>query len=203
MKLLFFGPQGSGKGTQAKIISARLGIPHISTGDLLRNATGELAKKIHSYIDGGGLFPDEGMLEILEERLAQKDCLKGYILDGFPRNMRQARMLDGITSIDRAIEIYIPDEEAVLRTSSRRSCPSCGRIYNLTTKPVPKTKGICDADGAKLAQREDDREEAIRKRLATYHKETEPVLKHYGAIRVDGNRPIEVISEDIVKVLNN
>jgi adenylate kinase len=201
MKLLFIGPQGSGKGTQAKIVSEKLGIPHISTGDLLRSQTDELLKEISSYINRGRLFPDERMLELLKVRLEQGDCSSGYILDGFPRNKKQAEMLDKITSIDAAVEIYIPDEESVRRISGRRSCLQCGRIYNLITKPVPKIKDVCDEDRMKLVQRADDHEEAVRIRLATYHRETEPVLRHYHAIRIDGTKKIEEVTSKILSAL--
>jgi len=200
MKLLFIGPQGSGKGTQAKIISSKLGIPHISTGDLVRAATGELRKEIDSYIVKGILYPDEKMLNILKERFEESDCDKGWILDGFPRNMVQAKMLDEITKVDKVIEVFISDEEAVRRLSGRVSCEKCGAGYNNVTMP-PKEHGVCDKCGGKLVQREDDNEEAIKRRLETYHRDTEALLKHYNAVRVNGEQSVEDVSKDILEVL--
>jgi adenylate kinase len=200
MKLIFIGPQGSGKGTQAKEVAEKLGIPHISTGDLLRSATGKLREEINSYMAVGNLFPDERMLEVLKARLAKKDCAKGFILDGFPRNLKQAGMLDKITSIDKAIEINISDSEAVRRLSGRVACANCGKGYNLITMP-PKNPKKCDDCGGKLVQREDDKEAAIRKRLGIYHRETEPILEHYQAIRINGEQSVEKVSKDIFKVL--
>lgn len=198
MKLVLIGPQGSGKGTQAKLLSKKLKIPHISTGDLLRNATGELRKEIDSYIVKGELYPDEKMLKLLETRIKKEDCKNGFILDGFPRNLKQARMLEKITKIDRVVEIYISDEEAVRRLSGRVACEKCGAGFNYITIP-PKEKGKCDKCGGKLVQRDDDKEEAIRKRLKIYHEETEKILKHYKTIRVNGEKSIEEVQKEILR----
>ena len=200
MKLIFIGPQGSGKGTQAKIISKRLGIPHISTGDLLRSATGKLREEIDSYIVKGNLLPDRNMLEVLREKLEQESCEKGFILDGFPRNLEQAEMLDDIVAIDKVIEIYISDDEAIMRLSGRVSCSECGRGYNLVTMP-PKDGEKCDECGGKLVQRDDDKEKAIRKRLEIYHRETEPMLKYYNAVRINGEQEIEWVTKEIISIL--
>jgi adenylate kinase len=199
MKILFIGPQGSGKGTQAKIVSEKLGIPHISTGDLLRNATGELRKDIDSYIVKGNLYPDEKMLKVLQKRFEEKDCENGFILDGYPRNVAQAKMLETITHIDKVIEIHISDEESVRRLNVRTSCEKCGTIYGLN-KP-PKEKGICDLDGGKLLKRDDDNEDAIKKRLEIYHRDTEPILEMYDSIQVNGEQKIEPVTEEVMKVL--
>jgi adenylate kinase len=201
MKLLLIGPQGSGKGTQAKLLAARLGIPHISTGDLLRSATGELRRDIDSYIVKGNLYPDEKMLGILEQRLGKADCRKGYILDGFPRNLKQAEMLDKITRVDFAVEIHISDDEAVRRLSRRVACSNCNEGYNYATMP-PRRYGVCDKCEGKLVQRDDDKEEAIRKRLGIYHRDTEPILKHYHTIRVNGEKGVEEVQREIVQNLN-
>ncbi|MBU0907668.1 MAG: nucleoside monophosphate kinase [Nanoarchaeota archaeon] len=201
MKLLLIGPQGCGKGTQAKLLSEKLGIPHISTGDLLRNATGNLRRDIDSYIVAGNLYPDEKMLGLLRRRLDEPDCRKGYILDGFPRNLKQAEMLDRITKVDKAVEIHISDDEAVRRLSGRVACVDCKTGFNYATMP-PKTYGVCDACGGKLVQREDDKEDAIRKRLEIYHRDTEPVLRHYNATRVDGSGSVEVVNKEIMQNLN-
>lgn len=200
MKLLLLGPQGSGKGTQAKIIASNLGLVHISTGDLLRSATGKLRVEIDSYITHGNLVPDELMLRLLDEKLKKLDYCN-FILDGFPRNLAQAKMLDSLVQVDKAIEIHIPDEETVRRLSGRYNCKKCGAIYNIATSPKPKKKGLCDICNIPLYQRDDDKPEAIKKRLAIYHSETSPVIVHYHAIRINGNQSIEKVTQDILKVL--
>jgi len=200
MRLIFIGPQASGKGTQAKVVSKELGLVHISTGDLCRNASGELKKEIDSYINQGNLFPDEGMIRLLKVRIEEEDCKNGFILDGFPRNLNQANALDEITKIDNVLEIHISDEEAVKRLSGRIGCKNCGEIFNLISKP-PKEERLCDNCQSELVVREDDKEEAIRKRLNTYHNETKPILEHYDSIRIDGEQSIEKVSEDVLKVL--
>lgn len=202
MKLLVIGPQGSGKGTQAKILSEKLGIPHISTGDLLRAQKGKLREEIDSYMLSGKLFPDEKTLEILKKRINEKDCKDGFILDGFPRTLSQAKLLDKITKIDVAIEISISDEEAMRRMSDRRHCEKCNADYNLATMP-PREKGKCDKCGGKLVTRADDTPEASRKRLDIYHKETEPLLKHYKTIKVNGEQEVEKVFHEIWEKLNH
>jgi len=200
MKLLLVGPQGSGKGTQAKLLAGKLETPHISTGDICRNQTAEKLAEIKSYIDKGSLYPDEKMLELLKERLERDDCERGFILDGFPRNLKQAEMLDAITEIDKVIEINISDEEAVKRLGGRVACEKCGRGFNTVTIP-PKEEGKCDKCGGKLVQRADDTEDAIRKRLGIYHGETEPMLEKYDSIKINGEQSIENVREDILKAL--
>jgi adenylate kinase len=201
MKILLIGAQASGKGTQAKLLAKKLGLPHISTGDLLRAQIGELRKDIDSYIIKGNLYPDEKMLKILEARFKEKDCQKGFILDGFPRNLKQAEMLDKITKIDKVIEIHISDKEAVQRISDRRHCEKCKADYNLVTMP-PKDPKKCDKCNGRLIARADDTPEAARKRLEIYHHETEPILKHYNAIRVNGEQGVEKVFQEIVQNLN-
>jgi|TARA_B100001971_G_C18249412_1_gene576963 adenylate kinase len=198
MKLIFIGPQGSGKGTQAKIISKVLGIAHISTGDLIRNTEGDLKEEIDSYINKGNLIPDKLILKILSERLKKEDCKNGFILDGFPRNLKQAEDLNELVKIDKIIEIKISDEETVKRLSGRRNCNKCERIYNLKTSPKPKKDNMCDFCESILFQREDDYPEAIKKRLEIYHKETKPILKKYNTITIDGNPKIEKITKEIL-----
>ena len=197
---IFFGPQGSGKGTQAKIIADKLGLCHISTGDLLRNATGELKKKADSYMNAGKLVPDEIVLELLQEKLKSSECEKGFILDGYPRNLAQSEELDKIVKINNAFNIIISDDEAVRRLSSRISCVKCGTVFNLITNP-PKEDMKCDKCGGELIRREDDDEEAIRKRLEIYHQETKILLKKYSTIPVNGEQPIEKVTEDIMKAI--
>ena len=195
------GPQGSGKGTQAKIISEELGIVHISTGDLFRGLTkGELKEEVDSYINSGNLVPDKVTIKILKERISKEDCKKGFILDGFPRNVAQADLLDEITKIDKVIEINIRDELAIKRISSRLSCKKCGAVYNLETNP-PKKQDICDKCQGELYRRADDNPDAIKKRLETYHNETKPVLKKYKSIltTIDGSQEIDKIADQILE----
>jgi adenylate kinase len=205
MKLIFIGPQGSGKGTEAKRISKELEICHISTGDLLRNTQGKLKEEINSYINKGDLIPNELMLKILKEKLNSSECSKGFILDGFPRNIEQANMLDEITNIDYVVKLNISDEEAIKRISGRRVCNNCGKNYNLYTGILPKKEGVCDACGSKIVKRKDDYPEAVKKRLEIYHKKTEPVLKKYSKklIKINGEQSVEKVQEEILNKLQN
>ncbi|MDD5193031.1 MAG: nucleoside monophosphate kinase [Candidatus Nanoarchaeia archaeon] len=203
MKLIFIGPQGSGKGTQAEIISEELGIPHISTGDLFREAEGEVKGQVDLYMQSGKLVPDELTLKILKQRISQPDCKKGFILDGFPRNINQVNLLKTITEIDKVIEITLSDFEALKRLEGRVSCEKCKEGYNLFTEPKPKNPLHCDLCGGRLVRRDDDNEQAIKKRLEIYHKETEPILNEYKdiLIKINGEQNIEKITQDILKAL--
>lgn len=201
MKIVFIGPQGSGKGTQAKRIAARFGFCHISTGDLLRDAEGELKAEIDVFLNKGELVSDELVARVLKGRLSKGVCEKGFILDGFPRTVSQVEMLRDITDIDRVVEIVIGDDESVRRLSGRRICEKCGAIFNINTSPIPKVEGVCDKCGGELFQRNDDKEEIIRKRLRVYHEETEKVLKMYSFVRIDGTKGIEEVEESIVEAL--
>lgn len=208
MKLIFFGPQGSGKGTQAKMIAERLGLCHLSTGDALREVAsadpqvaGGLAEEIKAVMEAGGLISDDLIVKILKERLASKDCEKGFILDGFPRNVHQAEMLKEITEIDKVFDIAISDDEAVRRVCGRRGCVKCGAIYNVKTFPKPKVEGVCDRCGGKLTQREDDNEGALKERLKIYHRDTEKVLKMYYFFRIDGAQSVKEVFEDILSAI--
>ena len=165
MKLLFIGPQGSGKGTQAAIMSKQLNIPHISIGDLFRNAEEELKEELDEYMEQGKLVPDELTLKILKKRIFQPDCKRGFILDGFPRNLNQASLFKTITDIDKVIEITLSDQEAIKRLSGRVSCEKCNESYNIFTEPKPKNPLHCDLCGGKLVRRTDDNERAIKKKL--------------------------------------
>jgi adenylate kinase len=200
MKILFVGPQGCGKGTQAKVIAEKFNIAHISTGDLLRNATGELKKEVDTYMLTGKLVPDELMLRVLKERISQHDCNKGFILDGYPRNITQAHELDKITRIDKVIEIEISDQESVRRLGGRLSCKNCGAVFNENTH-TPKRDMQCDNCDAMLIKRADDTKEAILKRLDIYHSETEPILKHYHSVKINGEQPIDQVTKDIIQAL--
>ena len=182
MKLILLGAPGAGKGTQAEILCKKLGIPSISTGNILRAAIKDgtpTGLKAKSYIDAGALVPDEVIIGIVDERLAQDDCRNGYILDGVPRTIAQAEALEkaGI-QFDAVVSIEISEEEILSRMSGRRVCGACGSSYNVVAIP-PRVEGICDNCGGKLIQRKDDTPETVRERLKVYHTETEPLVDFY------------------------
>ena len=184
MKLILLGAPGAGKGTQAEIISDHLQIPTISTGNIIREALKsgtEMGLKAKSYMDAGQLVPDDVVIGIIQDRLAEADCQNGFILDGFPRTIPQAEALDrmGIV-IDRVIDIEVADETIARRVSGRRVCPGCGSTYHLDYKQ-PKTEGVCDRCGDTLVQRKDDQPETVRDRLKVYHEQTEPLKDYYAA----------------------
>lgn len=203
MKLIFIGKQGSGKGTQAQVIAKELNLCHISTGDLLRAAEGELKDQINEHMNKGSLVPDTIVLELLKQKLQSDECKTGFILDGFPRNLEQAKQLQEITDIDKVIEIYISDEEALNRLLYRINCKNCGAIFNSKTNP-PKQEGICDKCGKELFQRQDDTEDSIKTRLDIYEKDTKPLLEFYKdkIIQIEGEEPIEQVKKDILELLN-
>ena len=182
MKLILLGAPGAGKGTQAEVLCKRLGIPTISTGNILRAAIKDgtpTGLKAKSYIDAGALVPDEVIIGIVDERLAQDDCRNGYILDGVPRTIAQAEALEkaGI-QFDAVVSIEISEEEIIRRMSGRRVCAACGSSYNVEFVP-PLREGVCDNCGGKLIQRKDDTPETVRERLKVYHTETEPLVDFY------------------------
>ncbi|MFP6582103.1 MAG: adenylate kinase [Candidatus Hydrogenedentota bacterium] len=188
-RIIILGGPGAGKGTQARRIAKKFDIPQISTGDIFRSHTEqqtEIGQKIEEYMNSGQLVPDPLACQIVVERLAQSDCSSGYILDGFPRSLPQAEALEQLLAdrgegLDVALVLKVADEEIVERLAARRTCPKCGKIYNLIFKQ-PKRDGYCDAEGCdtiELVQREDDTEATIRKRLAVYHETTEPLLDFY------------------------
>ena len=184
MKLILLGAPGAGKGTQAEIVSKTLNIPTISTGNILRAAVANktpIGLKAKEYMDAGALVPDEVIIGIIVERLAEPDCANGYILDGVPRTLPQAEALDkaGIC-FDAVVSLEVSDEEIEQRMTGRRTCLKCGATYHVVAAP-PKAEGICDKCGAELTQRKDDKPETVRARLATYHKETEPLKGYYEA----------------------
>lgn len=195
MKLILLGAPGAGKGTQAEIISQKLGIPTISTGNILRAAVKNgtpVGLKAKEYMEAGKLVPDEVIIGIIQERLAEADCANGYILDGVPRTIAQAEALEkaGIT-FDDVISIEISDETIMERMSGRRVCEHCGASYHLVAVP-PKTPGVCDKCGGKLIQRHDDEPETVKARLEVYHKETEPLKAFYaqrGVLKSVENQP--------------
>lgn len=181
MRLVIFGPPGSGKGTYASRLAPRLGVPHISTGDILRDEVksgSELGKSISSYVSSGKLVPDEVVNRVMEKRLSQEDCKRGFILDGYPRTLQQAYFLEGVSKIDFVINLNVPDGVIVRRLSSRLVCRKCGAIYNKITLP-PKVDGVCDKCGGELYQRDDDKPEVVRERIRVYKNEAAPLLEHY------------------------
>ena len=186
MKIVMLGAPGAGKGTQAEKLADKYGLPHISTGDIFRKNLKEgtdLGKEAKTYMDAGKLVPDELTVRILLDRVGNSDCQNGYILDGFPRTIPQAEALDTELhkigeSIDFAIDVNVPDENIVNRMSGRRACPKCGATYHLEFIP-PKKDGICDACGAELIIRDDDKPDTVKKRLAVYHEQTQPLVDYY------------------------
>ena len=212
MKIIMLGAPGAGKGTPAKKIADRYGIPHISTGDIFRanikNDT-ELGKKAKSYMDAGNLVPDSLTLELVMDRIHQADCQNGYVFDGFPRTIPQAEALEEALaadgqSVDFAIDIEVPDENIVTRMSGRRACLSCGATYHTVFAP-PKAEGVCDRCGGELTIRDDDRPETVNKRLGVYHQQTQPLIDFYqdkGCLaQVDGTKDVEEVFQDICELL--
>ncbi|SFB98307.1 adenylate kinase [Butyrivibrio sp. YAB3001] len=212
MKIIMLGAPGAGKGTQAKMIADKYKIPHISTGDIFRanmkNGT-ELGLKAKEYMDKGLLVPDELTVEILLDRVAQDDCKDGYVLDGFPRTIPQADVLDKELTklgdkVDFAINVDVPDENIVRRMSGRRACLKCGATYHIEHIP-PKKEGICDNCGSELVQREDDKPETVQNRLSVYHEQTQPLIDYYTNKQilktVDGTKDMQEVFNDIVSIL--
>jgi adenylate kinase len=181
LRIAFLGAPGAGKGTQAKRLSEVLGIPHLSTGDMLREAVARgtaLGLEANGYMRAGRLVPDALVLQILSERLQSPDARAGFVLDGYPRNPAQAETLAGIVPLDHVVYFALPDSKLIARLTQRRHCPSCGRIYNLETLP-PQKEGVCDVEGSALVQRPDDRPEAVRTRLQVYAEQTTPLLTYF------------------------
>jgi adenylate kinase len=181
MRIVILGPPGSGKGTYSSRLANKLGIPHISTGDIFREEIengSELGRSISSYVSNGKLVPDDIVNRVVEKRLSREDCMKGFILDGYPRTINQAEFLDAFFKIDAVINLNVPDEVIVRRLSSRLICRKCGAIYNRITLP-PKVDEVCDICGGELYQRDDDKPEVVRERIRIYKKEVAPLLEHY------------------------
>ena len=212
MKIIMLGAPGAGKGTQAKMIAAKYGVPHISTGDIFRanikNGT-ELGAKAKEYMDKGLLVPDELVVDLVIDRFKADDCAKGYILDGFPRTIPQAEALDKALSaigdsVDYAINVEVPDENIIERMSGRRACVGCGATNNIKYNPT-KVEGICDACGEKLILRDDDKPETVKNRLSVYHEQTQPLIDYYAKknvlAEVDGTKDIEDVFNVIVSIL--
>ena len=212
MKVVMLGAPGAGKGTQAKMIAAKYGLPHISTGDIFRanikNGT-ELGKKAKEYMDQGLLVPDELTVDLVIDRLSQSDCEKGYILDGFPRTIPQAEALDAALSkrgecLDFAIDVDVPDENIVTRMSGRRACTGCGATYHIVYNPSKKGDK-CEVCGETLVLRDDDRPETVQKRLDVYHEQTQPLIDYYTGQEilktVDGTLDMNDVFAAVTKIL--
>ena len=212
MKIIMLGAPGAGKGTQAKMIAEKCGIPHISTGDIfsanIKNGT-ELGAKAKEYMDKGLLVPDELVCDLVVDRIQQADCEKGYILDGFPRTIPQAEALENALNaieqkLDYAIDIDVPDENIINRMSGRRACVGCGATYHVLFNPT-KVEGKCDVCGESLILRDDDKPETVKKRLDVYHTQTQPLIDFYSArkvlVEVDGTQSMDKVFDDIMKIL--
>ena len=212
MKIIMLGAPGAGKGTQAKKIAEKYEIPHISTGDIFRanikNGT-ELGKKAKEYMDKGALVPDELTCDLVMDRIAQEDCKNGFVLDGFPRTIPQAKALDSALekineNMDFAVDVDVPDENIVNRMGGRRACLNCGATYHIVFNPT-KLDGVCDTCGKQTVLREDDKPETVQNRLQVYHEQTQPLLDYYKEQNilksVDGTKPMDEVFSDIVAIL--
>ena len=214
MNIILMGLPGAGKGTQASEIVKNFPIPHISTGDMFRKAIKDetdLGKEAKSYMDRGELVPDEVTVGIVKERISEDDAKKGFLLDGFPRTIDQAESLNQIMSeldreIDAVINIEVPEEELMNRLTGRRICEKCGTTYHLVFNP-PKVDGICDIDGGKLYQREDDNPETVSNRLSVNVKQSKPILEYYnnkGVLKnIDGSKDIDEVTNDVIDILDH
>lgn len=212
MNLILLGPPGAGKGTQAKLISSNFKVPHISTGDIFRaniSQNTELGIRAKQYMDKGLLVPDEVTIDIVKDRLTKDDCKNGFLLDGFPRTVKQAEALDEFlcnngSRIDASILIDVPKENIFERMTGRRVCSKCGASYHIKFNP-PKVEGICDLCGSEVVQRKDDSEETVKERLDVYDKQTQPLVEYYKSQKVlepvDGAQDINKVFEDIKKSL--
>jgi adenylate kinase len=209
MKLVIFGPPSAGKGTQAQKLSKRYGIPQVATGDLLRRAVADktpLGLKIKSYLDQGKLGPDEVIVQLIKERVAKPDCKNGFLLDGFPRTMGQAKELERMTDIDLVLSIVVDFESLVERAVGRRTCPKCSAVYHIKFNP-PMNAGICEKCGSKLIQRDDDKEETVRNRLKVYQEQTAPLVEYYRKkgklVDIDGSGGIDAVFAQMVDAISH
>lgn len=208
MKLVIFGPPSAGKGTQAQMLSKRYGIPQIATGDLLREHVRKktpLGIKMKAVLDSGRLGPDDLIVQMISERVSQPDCRNGYLLDGFPRTMGQAKELEKMTDIDLVLNIVVDFEVLVERAVGRRICPKDSSVYHVTFNP-PKRAGVCDKCGGPLIQRDDDKEETVRNRLRVYNEQTAPLVDYYRKkgklVDIDGSAGIQGVNDQMVKAIS-
>jgi adenylate kinase len=209
MKLVIFGPPSAGKGTQAQKLSKKYGIPQVATGDLLRKAVADktpLGLKIKSVLDQGRLGPDDLIVQVIKERVAKPDCKNGYLLDGFPRTMGQAKELEKMTSIDLVLNIVVDFEALVERAVGRRTCPKCSAVYHIKFNP-PMNEGICEKCGSKLIQRDDDKEDTVRNRLKVYMEQTAPLIEYYRKkgklVDIDGSGGIDAVFAQMVDAISH
>jgi adenylate kinase len=209
MKLVIFGPPSAGKGTQAQKLSKKYGIPQVATGDLLRKAVADktpLGLKIKSVLDQGKLGPDDLIVQVIKERVAKPDCKNGYLLDGFPRTMGQAKELEKMTSIDLVLNIVVDFEALVERAVGRRTCPKCSAVYHIKFNP-PMNEGICEKCGSKLIQRDDDKEDTVRNRLKVYMEQTAPLIEYYRKkgklVDIDGSGGIDAVFTQMVDAISH
>ena len=212
MNIVLIGPPGAGKGTQATRMIDRLQVPQISTGDMFRAAVKEgspMGKKAKEYMDKGALVPDDVVIGVVKERFQKPDCKKGFILDGFPRTLEQAKALDGLlkdlgTKLDHVVVIEVPDDYLVKRLTGRRTCRGCNYMHHIEFDP-PKKSGVCDKCGGELYQRDDDQEATIRQRLTTYHGQTSPLIEYYGkqniVRKINGTLSMEKVQDEIKKAI--
>lgn len=208
MKIVFIGAPGAGKGTYAQLFREKYCIPHISTGDIFReeiNRGTELGRRIKEYIDKGLLVPDEIVIEVVKKRLEQPDVRNGFILDGFPRTLKQARVLDEIIRLDAVIYLNVSEEVAVKRLSGRRICPVCGRVYNIYYEPKPRNDEKCDYDGAKLVKRKDDDPEIVKTRYHVFHETFKPIIEYYRKkkilIEINSDRSLKEVFPELENIL--
>jgi adenylate kinase len=214
MRLVLVGPPGAGKGTQAQFVSAHLDVPKISTGDIFRANVSQgtpLGQEAKKYMDAGDLVPDEITIGMVRDRLAEDDAKKGFLLDGFPRNVPQAKTFDGIlaetaTPLDVVLELVVDDDEVVRRLSGRRTCRSCGHIWHVDFDP-PSTEGVCDICGGDLFQRDDDMPETVRHRLEVYYEQTSPLVGYYAEagilVGIDAMGPVDDVTDRAIAALRS
>lgn len=207
MRLVILGPPSSGKGTQASMISDRFGIPHLSTGDILREEVSlrtDLGVRAEVFLKEGELVPDDLVVQMMKNRLLRRNRVEGFVLDGFPRTIHQLKALDKITTIDKVLFVEVKDEEVIARAVGRRICQKCGRIYHMRFDP-PEVDEICDVCGSRLIQRDDDKEATIKRRLRIYRRQTVPLIKVYEKrgilVVVDGNGTIKETKRNVLRAL--
>ncbi len=208
MKLVIFGPPSAGKGTQAQKLAKRYGIPQVATGDLLREHVAKktpIGLKVKEYLDSGKLGPDDLIVQMMAERVSEPDCRDGYLLDGFPRTIGQAKELEKMTEVDIVLNIVVDLEVLVERAVGRRICPKCAAVYHVKFN-APKTEGVCDMCGFTLIQRDDDKEATVRNRLKVYQEQTAPLVEHFKRkgvlVDIDGSGGIEAVHAQMVAAID-